>query len=61
MAKILSISDSPHFRRSAKAWKYGFARPFRSNPWVRIARAISSPSAIVGYFILLLIGCSRLH
>jgi hypothetical protein len=61
MAKILSITDGARFRMSPKARKYRTARPVRPNPWSRIARAVSSPVAIVGYFILLLMGCARLH
>ena len=61
MAKVYNISDSVLFHRGSKARKYEASHTVRANPWGRVVRAISSPMAIVGYFILLLVGCSRLH
>ena len=60
MAKILSISDNTHFRLNLEAQKHKTAIAGHLFPWDQVARVASSPTAIVGYFILLLMGCARL-
>jgi len=61
MAKVFNIADSALYRPGLKARKYKTASAAPPKPWARVVRAVSSPTAIVGYFILLLMGCSRLH
>jgi hypothetical protein len=61
MAKVYNIADSALFCPGSKAQKYKTASAASPKSWARVIRAVSSPTAIVGYFILLLMGCSRLH
>ena len=58
MAKILSITDGARFRLALRASAGQAAALDRPKAWDAVATVISSPLAVVGLFLLLVLTCT---